>query len=642
MIYRPEIDGLRTVAVLPVLFFHAGFDLFSGGYVGVDVFFVISGYLITGILVEDYYQGRFSVLNFYERRARRILPALLLVILVTIPFAWAWMLPNQLKDFSQSLVAVVVFSSNFLFWKEEGYFAAAAELKPLLHTWSLAVEEQYYLIFPVFLIALLRRGIRTTSCALFGVALFSFLLSEWGWRHFPEANFYLSPTRFWELLTGSLCAIFLRTRGNQPSNFLAFVGVVLIGVSVFFYDASVPFPSVYTLAPVIGAALIILYGSPATAVGRILSMRVFVGIGLISYSTYLWHQPLFAMARLRLIHEPPPWFMLLLVITSLVLAYLTWRFVEQPVRKHRFKLIRARSRLFAASAIVGGLLIVFGIFGHITVGWGELRSRSVDLYAVAEPLKRNIGLNPNCDGYSSYSSDCYTSSSPEVLLWGDSFAMHLVQGLLASEPDLALQQHTMSVCSPVLGLAILRDGWSQEWSRSCINFNQNVFEWLKTSGSVKYVILSSPMDIIHRPFIMDDGTAQSGGHNTDIVFEEVLRTVSMIRALGIKVVFVSPTPRPSHNIGLCSVKSKMYGRHESICDFPTEEISNSRELEFMDRLQSKVPVIRLDKKICDGNICDVIWDGISLYRDTGHLSPNGSAKLGIEMDLMNLIRDVSR
>lgn len=332
MIYRPEIDGLRTVAVLPVLFFHAGFDLFSGGYVGVDVFFVISGYLITGILVEDYYQGRFSVLNFYERRARRILPALLLVILVTIPFAWAWMLPNQLKDFSQSLVAVVVFSSNFLFWKEEGYFAAAAELKPLLHTWSLAVEEQYYLIFPVFLIALLRRGIRTTSCALFGVALFSFLLSEWGWRHFPEANFYLSPTRFWELLTGSLCAIFLRTRGNQPSNFLAFVGVVLIGVSVFFYDASVPFPSVYTLAPVIGAALIILYGSPATAVGRILSMRVFVGIGLISYSTYLWHQPLFAMARLRLIHEPPPWFMLLLVITSLVLAYLTWRAKKTRVR----------------------------------------------------------------------------------------------------------------------------------------------------------------------------------------------------------------------------------------------------------------------------------------------------------------------
>ena len=199
MKYRAEIDGLRALAVVPVILFHAGFELFSGGFVGVDVFFVISGYLITTILIEDIDNNRFSIVNFYDRRARRILPALFFVMLVCIPFAWMWMLPNQMNDFAKSLVAVTLFASNILFWRESGYFDAAAEEKPLLHTWSLAVEEQYYLLFPIFLILAWRFGKNRVFWMIVLMAAISLLLSEWGWRNQTTANFYLAPTRAWEL-----------------------------------------------------------------------------------------------------------------------------------------------------------------------------------------------------------------------------------------------------------------------------------------------------------------------------------------------------------------------------------------------------------------------------------------------------------
>ena len=206
MKHRDAIDGLRAVAVVPVVLSHAGLASFSGGYVGVDIFFVISGFLITGIIATQLDQGRFSLASFYERRARRILPALFFVVICCIPFAWAWMLPWQFKDFSQSLVAVSLFFSNLLFWMKSGYFGPAAQEMPLLHTWSLAVEEQFYLLFPLFLLLLSRWGRRHMVSVIVVVALASFALSEVASRSSPSANFYAAPTRAWELLVGSLCA----------------------------------------------------------------------------------------------------------------------------------------------------------------------------------------------------------------------------------------------------------------------------------------------------------------------------------------------------------------------------------------------------------------------------------------------------
>jgi peptidoglycan/LPS O-acetylase OafA/YrhL len=331
--YRAEIDGLRALAVVPVILFHAGFELFSGGFVGVDVFFVISGYLITTILIEDMENNRFSLLNFYERRARRILPALFFVMLVCIPFAWMWMLPNQMKDFSQSLVAVSLFASNILFWRESGYFDAAAEEKPLLHTWSLAVEEQYYIFFPIFLILAWRFGKNRVFWMIVVMASASLLLSEWGWRNKPTANFYLAPTRAWELFAGSIAAFIVQKNGVQKNNFLALLGLAGIVFSIFFYDESTPFPSVYALVPVIGVVLLVLYAERETLAAKLLSTKAFVGIGLISYSAYLWHQPLFAFSRIKLLQEPSSMLMSVLALCSLLLAYFSWKFIETPFRK---------------------------------------------------------------------------------------------------------------------------------------------------------------------------------------------------------------------------------------------------------------------------------------------------------------------
>lgn len=257
MKYRAEIDGLRALAVIPVILFHAGFELFSGGFVGVDVFFVISGFLITIILIEDIEKKRFSITNFYERRARRILPALFFVMLVCIPFAWIWLLPSQMKDFLQSLVAVSFFASNILFWRESGYFDAAAEEKPLLHTWSLAVEEQYYVLFPLFLILTWNFGKNRVFWMIVVMATISLIMSEWGWRNHPTANFYLAPTRAWELFAGSLAAFVVQKRGVQKCNLLSSFGLIAIIFSIFVYDESTPFPSVYTIVPVLGVFLLV-------------------------------------------------------------------------------------------------------------------------------------------------------------------------------------------------------------------------------------------------------------------------------------------------------------------------------------------------------------------------------------------------
>lgn len=337
MNYRREIDGLRAFAVLPVILFHAGFEMFSGGFIGVDIFFVISGYLITTIVLTELVQEKFSLAGFYERRARRILPMLFLVMLVCIPFAWLWMLPSDTEDFSQSLVAVSIFSSNILFWEESGYFDATAELKPLLHTWSLAVEEQYYVIFPFFLMLSWRFGKQWILTCLAIVFAMSLVVAEWGSHTKPTAAFYLLPTRAWELLTGAFAAFYLlKTRCTTFKKSLSepggWAGIALILYAVFAYDPSTPFPGFHAIIPTVGALLVILFATHLTTAGKFIGNKIFVGIGLISYSAYLWHQPLFAFARHRSPIEPGHDIFVVLSIVNFILAYLSWRYIERPFR----------------------------------------------------------------------------------------------------------------------------------------------------------------------------------------------------------------------------------------------------------------------------------------------------------------------
>lgn len=382
MKYRGEIDGLRALAIIPVILFHAGFDFFSGGFIGVDVFFVISGYLITSIVIEDIENKRFNIMYFYERRMRRILPALIIVMLVCIPFAWVWMLPSQMKDFSQSIVATSIFVSNIFFWKTSGYFDPSSEEKPLIHTWSLAVEEQYYFLFPIFLIITWRYGKNRIFWMIVLMTSISLLLSEWGLRNKPIANFYLLPTRAWELLMGSIAAFIIMKNGVKKNNILAFFGLSLIVISMLIYEEKIPFPSIYALAPVIGVFLIILNADNETWVGKILSTKVLTGIGLISYSAYLWHQPLFVFGKIQQGGSTTNIFMLSLSLISFFLAYFSWKYIENIFRDRE----KIHKNKFFLIIFIGIILTFFlGIIGNYKAH--ELRSGQFNPYHKLMNLK---------------------------------------------------------------------------------------------------------------------------------------------------------------------------------------------------------------------------------------------------------------
>ena len=365
MHYRKEIDGLRALAVIPVVLFHAGFDVISGGYVGVDIFFVISGYLISSIILEDKVAGAFCLVKFYERRVRRIFPALFVVVAVCIPIGWLLLLPGDVHDFSRSVVALVIFSTNIFFWFDTDYFTTAAELKPLLHTWSLAVEEQFYVLFPLLIITSWSLGRRWVLVILSFIGLVSLVVADWGAYNKPVATYFLLPTRAWELVLGSLGAFFHFRRRNAVCNpleaqLISSIGFIAMVYAIFVFDKYTPFPSFYALVPTIGALMVILYASDQTLVGGILGSKLFVSIGLISYSLYLWHQPLLAYSKYTSIEEPSHILTCGLLALTLGIAYLSWRYVETPFRNSA---VFGRGIVFSYSAICGMLLMALGLFG---------------------------------------------------------------------------------------------------------------------------------------------------------------------------------------------------------------------------------------------------------------------------------------
>lgn len=634
MKYRAEIDGLRAIAVIPVILFHAGFELFSGGFVGVDLFFVISGYLITTILIEDLDGQRFSVFNFYERRARRILPALFFVILVCIPFAWVWMLPNQMKDFSQSLVAVGLFASNVLFWLESGYFDPVAEEKPLLHTWSLAAEEQYYLLFPIFLIIVWGFGRRKVFWMIVLIATISLLISEWGWRNQATANFYLTHSRAWELLAGSIAAFVIQKRGVQKNNVLSLLGLLAVFFSIIAYDQYTPFPSLYTLVPVLGVVLLILFGHQETLSARFLSNRAFVGIGLVSYSAYLWHQPLFAFARIRL-HEPSEWTFLVLAFLSLIIAGISWRFVEQPFRSNK-DLIHRQSTVFICSIAGILVLIVGGLIGNFSGGFKDATDERRQLSELSLRMAVNHGMSSECDGAFTTSVSCSNSEAPSLVLWGDSFAMHLYQGLYASDPDLNITQHTLSGCSPILSMSRFSSvkGYDLTWARKCLAFNESVYQWLKNEESVEFVVLSSPFGWVSREQVID-GEGVIYNQNFDLVVDQFSESVKKINSLGVGVVVVSPTPRSGSNTGSCLQKKYKFQSNIS-CDFNYDSDSYSHA--FIKAIEQDVNVYWLSEDICSHGICRAEIGGNFIYRDASHLSQEGSEFLGRTNDWYSKMR----
>ena len=351
--YRPEIDGLRAIAVGAVILYHAqitilGHQPFKGGFIGVDIFFVISGYLITSIILKELLTyGSFSFKHFYERRVRRILPALLFVMLVSLPFAWMYLLPISFVDFSKSILYSLGFSSNFYFWYPgEQYGAESGLLKPFLHTWSLSVEEQYYILFPIVLLVTFKYFRKYLIYILILGFFISLGLADWGSRNHPSFNFYVLPTRGWELLAGSILAYFEITLGHRSKYqtlnlILPTIGLFLIGHSILFFNDKMFHPSFYTLSPIIGVCLIIWFSNKDEIITKILSTKIFVGIGLISYSLYLWHFPIFAFARINDLFDSNINYKIVFIVITICLSVISYNLVERPARnkKYQFKKI---------------------------------------------------------------------------------------------------------------------------------------------------------------------------------------------------------------------------------------------------------------------------------------------------------------
>ena len=648
MQYRREIDGLRALAVIPVILFHAGFEAFSGGFVGVDVFFVLSGYLITTIILSDLELGKFSLLNFYERRARRILPALFLVILVSIPFAWAWLLPTDMRDFSQSLVAVATFTSNILFWRESGYFDEAAELKPLLHTWSLSVEEQFYVLYPLFLLLFWRFGKRILLVLVGLTFIASLTLAQWGVQNYPVPTFFLLPTRGWELLIGSFTAFYLLSAKRQNFDRIVceiggWLGIAFILFALFTFNQKMPFPGLYALWPTLGAALFIVFANQRTSIGQLFGNKVLVSIGLISYSAYLWHQPLFVFARHRsfLYHYQNQILLAVLVVISFVLAYLSWRFVETPFRaKDRF----TRTQIFRFALLGACFFIAVGMLGHLSNGFIYFRNNSAESMNLVSRLGVNRGLSPYCDSEHPETLECKTSDAPEVLLWGDSYAMHLAQGLLASKSDIKLVQKTMPVCGPFLGIAPINAKYVQSWGGKCIEANDKIFDYIHKSSSIKYVVLSSPFTQyvgVGAKVLQRNGEIVSG---QVVAAAAMIETIQRIKAIGKIPVLFSPPPRNGDDIGGCLKKTIFFGKDKAFCDvLITHSTQRYREVwSFLREVEKHATVVWLSDYLCSSNSCKASVGDVLIFRDNGHLSYEGSAFLGKQMNFYGRLEEAGR
>ena len=435
ILYRPEIDGLRAIAVVAVILYHAqitimGNQPFKGGFVGVDIFFVISGYLITSIILKELIiSGSFSFKHFYERRIRRILPALLVVMLASLPFAWMYLIPTSFIDFSKSIFYSLGFSSNFYFhYSDQVYGAVSGLLKPFLHTWSLSVEEQFYILFPLTLLLTYKYCKKyLIHILILGFAI-SLGLAEWSSRNYPSISFYFLHTRMWELLAGSILAYFEINLGHRSKHkalniILPKVGFILIILTIIFFKLYFSHPSLYTLIPVLGVCLIIWFSQKDELITKILSTKLFVGIGLISYSLYLWHFPIFAFARIKNLthsHIDKIW----LIFLSIILSIITYYFVEQPFRKRKneFKFIISLI-LFFTSVLV--------IFSFTSIKKDGYKSRLPEilqnnLNEISPKLKN---LNGNVCHNNIILCKFNTSSAKKVYIIGDSHVGTLLSNL---------------------------------------------------------------------------------------------------------------------------------------------------------------------------------------------------------------------
>jgi len=634
--YRPDVDGLRAVAVLSVMFFHLKSSLFTGGFVGVDVFFVISGYLITTIIVREIAEGSFSIANFYERRFRRILPALIVVMAATLVAGSFLLTPGNLIDLGHSAAATAVFCANILFFMQSGYFAGPAELKPLLHTWSLAIEEQYYIFFPLMLMLIARFDAARYFRWLLAIGLASFAMCVMATKFDASAAFYLIPTRAWELFIGSILALHVlpapgKRYVREP---MALCGVAMIAWAVFAYTRDTPFPGVAAALPTLGTALVIQAGvGGRSVVSSVLSLRPIVFIGLISYSLYLWHWPIIVYTRLCSITEPGPLAIALMLLATFAAAILTWAYVETPFRRRR--LLPRRRGLIATS--FAALLTMF-CSGMVLAVEDGLPHRD----ARFEPSDPEWA---HWDGCAKRTSSRFTAAdlcaigapgrSPSFLVWGDSHARALASGIDRSARSFGANGVIASrlACPPLLEI-------ERPERDSCEQFNEQVLRIVAADTRIRTVILVGRWALSTKgsrykqesgeSIRLVDLLAPTDAASNPVLFERGLeRTVAKLRALDRKVVIVRPVPEVGYDVPSYVFSARITGRDLNPIIAPKVQEYRDRTRE-VDSTFSKLGGLRLASFVdpatllCNDTICPVTARGMALYRDDDHLSTYGS------------------
>jgi len=606
--YRRDIDGLRALAILPVLAFHAHVPGFSGGFVGVDIFFVISGFLITGILVREVDARQFSLLRFYERRARRILPALLVMLAFVLGMA-AWLyLPEDFAAVPRSALMALMFLSNLWFFMKTGYFGGPAETMPLLHCWSLAVEEQFYIAFPILLRLCAGQSPRLRLWLVAAMTLASFALACWKQADTDSFAFYLLPPRAWELFAGALLAMapIRPVQNSFARNVLALAGLTLILWAVFTYSRSTVFPGVTALAPVLGAVLLIQF-APQTWVGHLLSTRLMVGVGLISYSLYLWHWPLIVFTDYARDQALQGGAQIAIIAVSLGLAWASWRYVERPFRDpQRFD----QKRIFilggwgmAAVAACALAMLPLG-------GWNARFSPEVTALANAahdNSPKRSVCITRQVGGDR---PECNLGAAvpPTAALWGDSHGVELawVLGQAMGAKGEALMQRTHASCPPVLGYQLAADP-------DCARFNEEVMQRLTQDRKIRLVYLA--------------GFWASRAYRQPDMITKIDATIARLQASGKQVIVIGPVPSQAFEVprrlahaaaqgNLASIKGASLAQYRQDTGWFTSHYAHWQ--------QQGVAILDPLPALTEGDHTKLMLKGKPLYFDSHHLSLAGA------------------
>ncbi|MDP1631814.1 MAG: acyltransferase family protein [Caulobacter sp.] len=604
MRYRADIDGLRALAVLAVVGFHAGVPFMGGGFAGVDVFFVLSGYLIAGIVAERQKSGDFSLSWFWERRIRRIFPALMTVLAAVSVMAWVLLTPRDLTDYSRSMIAALASVSNLFFWTHSGYFAAEDLTRPLLHTWSLGVEEQFYLVFPVFMLLAARLFPGRVRTVLGALALLSLGLGVWMAKAQPDAAFYLPFPRAWELLTGVLLALW---RPSLPQgrwrHAAGLVGVAMVVATVLLFDKTTPWPGFAALLPVLGTALVLV--GEGGIVGRLLSVRPLVWTGLVSYSLYLWHWPLLTFQHLL---APGPWPTAAAVLLAVALSALSLRFIERPFRGDR---LLTRKQVFVAGA--ASILLLGALAGAAVAGKGFPQRLDARAQAMNSRLNRSPDAayrDGTCFVSAAYDVKDYPRAvcaghdpkRPDWLLVGDSHAASLWSGLAAANPDINVMQATASGCS----LALLT---GEEERDACRRMTALIYQDL----------------IVNDP---PDGIVLAGRWREDDL-PRVAATLDWAKARNLPVILLGPLPQYEVDLPRLMILSWRLG------DPALPDRRRLRWPEGVDKglaaiaKEKGVPYVSLLDLLCTDGVCTTLATPTApLQWDYGHLTPEGARLIG--------------